>query len=216
MTDMMTDPVERKRLTILTIFLLALISLFSWIISPLLWSRWSIPPFHSGALFSVVCILLFLFVPDCNPFIWSNVLIEEKKNRPRYKIHRNIAIGLSFLIIFAKAAGAYYFNHWPYGPQSYRLNALILTILVFLLGAFGEEILFKAGVFRILLEMKVPRFVSMIVVSVIFALIHFIFIPIHFIVLFCFGMFFMIVFSLYPSIVFVALVHFGFNIAMLA
>ena len=212
MVDMMTDPIERKRLAILTIFLLALSALFSWVVTPWLWSRLEIPPFYSRIIFNTICVLLFLFVPDCNPFTWSRMLVDEKKRRPRYKLHRNIAVGLSFLVVFLRAAGAYYFNHHvdDWKPE---MNNIPYDTLAFLLGAFSEEILCKAGLLRILLELKVPRPLSLAVVCAIFALIHFNFIPLFFAVIFFLGILFLLVFSLYPSIVFVAFLHFACNIS---
>ncbi len=214
--DTMNGSQEQRPPLVVTISLLALFVFFAWIINLGLWYRYRISPFYSQTIFNIICLISFLSVPHCNPFIWSKTLIKEKASRPRYKLRKGIAIGLALLIISVKTAGAHYFNYCVEDSQPHVMGNIPLDTLVFLLGAFSEEVLLKAGLLRVFLERKIPRILAMAFVSIVFMLMHFNFSPLHLVIYFFYQMYSLTIFSLYPSMVFVSFFHFAWNMSMFA
>lgn len=205
---------KNKTLLVLTISLLVLSPLFSQIIDPMIAHHFKIPPLYIYVVFNIICIVTFFLIPGCNPFAWSKTLIGEKKSRPKYRLHMGIAIGLSLVVISLKTM----VNHWTNGLDGFSPFVMFSSfdIVFYFLGAFSEEVLYKAGLLRILFNLKIPHIVSMLIVSVIFALQHFVFDPMYIAALIVIQMFFMAIFSLYPSLTLLTLLHFAWNLSIFA
>lgn len=205
----------QKRLLILTISLYLLNVFFIWVIDPWILTSCGIYPFYSQVIFNIICLMFFTLTPDCNPYGWAKELLQKKKAKnPKYALGRNIAIALSLLAIAVKAIGAHYFNYLADDAQPHSMYNFPLDIFVFLLGGFAEEALCKGGMFRALIQLRIPRIVAMILVSALFALMHFNFNPLILAIYFLFQMFFLFVFTLYPSMLFVSFMHAAWNLSM--
>ena len=155
---------------------------------------------------SGLIIILFLLLD--NPFAWKNESLLKEK-------HTVIdVVCLAFICVYflLRITVPFYFIYRENFTFSY-LIVFEIAVVTFV-EALGEEILFKAGVYRLLLGLKLNRFVTMLIVSIVFALGHFIsspFVILEFVVIFLIQMMLLFLFNRFPSIWLLSFIHFALN-----
>ena len=86
------------------------------------------------------------------------------------------------------------------------------NISMLLLGGFAEEMFFKGLLYRLFEEIGIPYVFNIVVVSILFAVMHWSF-SLAFIVLFFISLFSLILFRIYPSILSFSIFHLLWNIS---
>ncbi len=169
----------------------------------------SFSPYFTIFYNSIFCFLIYIFA---NPFKWTKELTSSRKLADKfYSLKRNIVIGFMILLIISKSCYVYYVNHYILPEGEFDDYRKIISLVMYIPAGFFEEMFFKGLLVRLFKTFKLNAVLSYIVISLLFAFSHLVF-SIAFIPLFFISFFSLLLFRLFPSIMFFSIVHILWNI----